>query len=267
MRRRSAFTLIELLVVIAIIAILAAILFPVFAQARESARRAACISNVKQLGLGMMMYAQDYDETFCRIYEQSAFTAANPPPGGYFFPGTWTWQNFAQAYAKNDKIMDCPDGYGDGQKVPGWRVVGAFGVNRHLVDSANGGRGLLSKNLAQIPTPASFYLILDSGYYQMDCYNAQITPRCNATSEFYVPGASVNKTIVWSSSCPGVSYAMSDAINGRHTGQLITMCFADGHVKAVKADTVVGNAAAWTDPSWSPPYGNAGDCKQLVPAQ
>src|SRR5437763_1807788 len=60
--RRSAFTLIELLVVIAIIAILAAILFPVFAQARESARSISCLSNCKQIALGELMYAQDYDE-------------------------------------------------------------------------------------------------------------------------------------------------------------------------------------------------------------
>lgn len=61
--RKSAFTLIELLVVIAIIAILAAILFPVFAQARESARATACLSNTKQMALGQLMYSQDYDET------------------------------------------------------------------------------------------------------------------------------------------------------------------------------------------------------------
>jgi len=60
---RRAFTLIELLVVIPIIAILAAILFPVFAQAREKARATACLSNMKQIGLGLQMYAQDYDET------------------------------------------------------------------------------------------------------------------------------------------------------------------------------------------------------------
>src|SRR6266853_2673654 len=63
LKRNQGFTLIELLVVVAIIAILAAILFPVFAQARESARKTSCLSNVKQLGLGCLMYSQDYDET------------------------------------------------------------------------------------------------------------------------------------------------------------------------------------------------------------
>ena len=64
MRKRAGFTLIELLVVIAIIAILAAILFPVFAQAREKARMTACLSNMKQIGTSLMMYVQDYDETY-----------------------------------------------------------------------------------------------------------------------------------------------------------------------------------------------------------
>ena len=74
MSRKRGFTLIELLVVIAIIAILAAILFPVFARAREKARQSSCLSNVKQIGLGMMMYVQDYDERFPTLY----YT----PPGG-----------------------------------------------------------------------------------------------------------------------------------------------------------------------------------------
>ncbi len=68
MKRVSAFTLIELLVVIAIIAILAAILFPVFAQAREQARKTSCLSNIKQIGLGASMYVQDWDEKFPRAW-------------------------------------------------------------------------------------------------------------------------------------------------------------------------------------------------------
>ncbi len=85
---RSAFTLIELLVVIAIIAILAAILFPVFAQARAGARQATCLNNMKQIGTGLMMYAQDYDETLpgnsgagviTRAWESRARPGGLPP--------------------------------------------------------------------------------------------------------------------------------------------------------------------------------------------
>ena len=74
---KYAFTLIELLVVIAIIAILAAILFPVFAQARESARQTACLSNMRQIGLTLRMYVQDYDETFPIFYAYNTQPAAD----------------------------------------------------------------------------------------------------------------------------------------------------------------------------------------------
>jgi prepilin-type N-terminal cleavage/methylation domain-containing protein/prepilin-type processing-associated H-X9-DG protein len=90
--RKSGFTLIELLVVIAIIAILAAILFPVFARAREKARQASCLSNLKQIALGVMMYAQDFDELL--PYYQRPFGVA--------------WYDDLQPYLKNRGITVCP---------------------------------------------------------------------------------------------------------------------------------------------------------------
>ena len=92
-RRKSGFTLIELLVVIAIIAILAAILFPVFARARENARRASCLSNTKQIGLGAAQYTQDYDERFPPAYNQDT---QRP------------YYDLLQPYLKSTQIFQCP---------------------------------------------------------------------------------------------------------------------------------------------------------------
>src|SRR6266849_304867 len=91
--RKAAFTLIELLVVIAVIAILAALLFPVFAQARERARMAACMSNMRQIGPALLMYVQDYDETFpyIRLHQRD-----------------YVWRNAIQPYVKNSGVFACP---------------------------------------------------------------------------------------------------------------------------------------------------------------
>jgi prepilin-type N-terminal cleavage/methylation domain-containing protein/prepilin-type processing-associated H-X9-DG protein len=94
MSKRSGFTLIELLVVIAIIAILAAILFPVFARARAKAMQNNCLSNVKQLALGTLMYAADYDQKIPGQYHPG------PPAMG--------WAGVVQPYIKNTQIMVCP---------------------------------------------------------------------------------------------------------------------------------------------------------------
>ncbi|MCW3095478.1 MAG: hypothetical protein JWL77_1096, partial [Chthonomonadaceae bacterium] len=106
---KRAFTLIELLVVIAIIAILAAILFPVFAQARASARGITCISNVKQSALGGLMYSQDYDESIPLLFNGTRGTGAwgvpgtdlNSPPNSFF--------NVLQPYIKSYQMAYCPE--------------------------------------------------------------------------------------------------------------------------------------------------------------
>jgi prepilin-type N-terminal cleavage/methylation domain-containing protein/prepilin-type processing-associated H-X9-DG protein len=95
MRTNRGFTLIELLVVIAIIAILAAILFPVFAKARAKARQASCLSNVRQLGTAMMSYVQDYDELLPLSYYKCT-------------PNTY-WYTVITPYAKSDQLLICPE--------------------------------------------------------------------------------------------------------------------------------------------------------------
>jgi prepilin-type N-terminal cleavage/methylation domain-containing protein len=124
MPHRRGFTLIELLVVIAIIAILAAILFPVFAKARDKGRQAACLSNLKQIGLATMMYADDYDETYPYIYYVSGMawpygTLIAPSSGPNTYDGS-PWTYVLASYVKNDKIWFCqscptypPDHYVD----------------------------------------------------------------------------------------------------------------------------------------------------------
>lgn len=112
-RSKRGFTLIELLVVIAIIAILAAILFPVFARAREAARKTSCASNLKQLALGVRMYMQDYDEK----YPQKGNTGYDGYDEAWAGHAGWTANQVVladtmNAYLKNDKIWECPSDQG-----------------------------------------------------------------------------------------------------------------------------------------------------------
>jgi len=146
----KGFTLIELLVVVAIIAVLAAILFPVFARARENARRASCLSNLKQVGLGIMMYVQDYDEKYpMQIYYPSFSDSATPVAGKYLqtqagTPGAFfeigdtnsgvldhyiTWMDLVYPYVKSVQVFKCPSST-DAEYYPDYMFNGAFGGMR-----------------------------------------------------------------------------------------------------------------------------------------
>ncbi len=110
MLRKRGFTLIELLVVIAIIAILAAILFPVFAKAREKARQTSCLSNVKQIMTGELMYAADYDDMWPNNVNPAGY-APVMTVGGVVCENVdpwWEWQAFPDPYVKNIEIFNCP---------------------------------------------------------------------------------------------------------------------------------------------------------------
>jgi prepilin-type N-terminal cleavage/methylation domain-containing protein len=124
--RPTGFTLIELLVVIAIIGILAAILFPVFSRAREMARRSSCGSNLKQIGLGLMQYVQDYDGVMPDAEEGA--DESNPTP---------TWIDNLQPYVKSSQVFSCPT---ESNNVYQPRTVGrygGYGINQGYYDGTN----------------------------------------------------------------------------------------------------------------------------------
>jgi prepilin-type N-terminal cleavage/methylation domain-containing protein/prepilin-type processing-associated H-X9-DG protein len=121
MRKNRGFTLIELLVVIAIIAILAAVLFPVFAQAREKARSSACLSNMKQSCYGLMMYVQDHDGYFpyWSMEQGGYFGWFSRQKGRLFF----TWEDQIQPYVKNWNVFVCPS-----RTSTGWAGLHTYGI-------------------------------------------------------------------------------------------------------------------------------------------
>jgi len=140
---RKGFTLIELLVVIAIIAILAAILFPVFARAREKARQTSCLSNLKQLGLAYLMYVQDYDEMSCPLV-----TGA---PGDGRIDRT-TWFALMGPYMKNEQIGQCPSVTPHGWTYPGGNRL-YYDYSMHY--------WMGGKSMADITLPAEVFIFGD----------------------------------------------------------------------------------------------------------
>jgi len=156
MRRHSAFTLIELLVVIAIIAILAAILFPVFAQARASARAISCVSNVKQFSLGTLMYAQDYDEQIPLI-DNNGSTAYGCCPSGQCYPDWGSpgtdpnepdamFAGVVQPYIKSRQMTYCPEA----GKTPWQSAIGNPAVTSQKYNAILDQRGIYQSCFSQM---------------------------------------------------------------------------------------------------------------------
>jgi len=164
---KKGFTLIELLVVIAIIAILAAILFPVFAQAREKARAITCTSNEKQMGLAILQYLQDNDEAF--------------PYLQYYNPGPYDWQQAIYPYVKNGSPSD--NGLGGIWTCPSFpqqNIASQYGINWELCRNGAGtyGSGLPNFKMTSIsesviPAPADIALVMEHG---MAAYGSPANP-------------------------------------------------------------------------------------------
>ena len=240
-RLRTGFTLIELLVVIAIIAILAAILFPAFARARENARRASCQSNLKQIGLGVAQYSQDYDETM---------------PNGLPNSSNWSgfgWAGQIQPYVKSAQLFKCPSET-NGDVSYAW--------NAQLNDRQNGGNGSLARyqqvsrtlNVSEVTGSGTVRADLpqeisgaagstkrspiDYGYNLAECDTAGMTTFPPATLR-YVGGQ-------YGAGSHGAS---QDAATPRHFDGA-NYLFLDGHVKWLKGANV--SAAQTSSPDSQP---------------
>ena len=236
-RSHKGFTLIELLVVIAIIAILAAILFPVFARARENARRASCSSNLKQVGLGLLQYSQDYDEQLVNhFYGDQGYNPSTSPTAN---PVRYKWMDAVQPYVKSTQLFVCPSasnlGYTPYINIPngetrGTGFYGGYGINNIDYNTGNNYTPPVwegAKNLSAIAAPSTTVWVLDSnGNFEI-------------ANEF---GTNVG---VPTGTPPDVNW-----IRWRHL-DTANVLFCDGHVKAMNVGQLMRRDATNNLPLWS----------------
>jgi prepilin-type N-terminal cleavage/methylation domain-containing protein/prepilin-type processing-associated H-X9-DG protein len=213
-RSQRAFTLIELLVVIAIIAILAAILFPVFARARENARRSGCMSNLKQIGLGLMQYVQDYDEKF-PIRRHGTDNSTGP-----FV--------MIQPYVKSLQILQCPSQPDPQDTNPGSAQFTDYLYNRLLQRGDGGGTDNLPFSLAAIELSTQVVMVSEGEGNPGGLGNAAASW---AAAEKFTPGEPQAKL----------------PVNFTRHFEGGTVLFTDGHVKWVKSVDVPGGGEDYSN--------------------
>ncbi len=239
--KSSAFTLIELLVVIAIIAILAAILFPVFAQAREKARQTSCLSNQKQIATGILMYAQDYDEMLLMgFWKSNGSNAASQT--------LCSWPAMIQPYIKNLGVFKCPsvaasgitpgtiahpNGCGIGSGFP---VTLAY--NYYLAGNNNPSGGVATRSLPSVVKPAETVMIVDSGSTPRPApAQPEDWPEKRTSTATFIGGTTTANRVPWLLVSSGSNLINSSndyaGPRARHSG-ICNVMWVDGHVKAHK---------------------------------